>query len=564
VHNGDEVDVDCGGGCALCAPGQACTTHGDCAGGACVGGVCAPTCTDAVLGEHETDVDCGGIDCPACANGSSCVVESDCESHLCTSGICEAASCSDSVKSGLETDVDCGGPDCNACENGESCVYLEDCLSGACNEGTCGRWVKVFEVGYQSTGMVAFDPFGDVIFTNATDNPVSYGGPPLTSTAVVKYAPTGLHLWSKSIAGTGYPRIATQANGDVVVAMTTFYTTDFGCGVETGDNTDIGVVTLSSATGACLSHAHYGGADFESPRDVAVAPNGDIVIAGIFDGSSLDLGNIVIDHPSAPAMAFFVARLDASGTAIWGKSLGAPTILNWNGIAVAVTPSGAVLVAGHHDGTVDFAPPCQNVTVTGSGVFLAKLSAAGDCLWSRGIDGTGGFVLNGGLGSDASGNAVIVGSFAGTADFGAGPVNANAGLFLGKYASTDGMHLWSAVAGDAVNVDGSPIPIDIDSAGDILVSGRFQGPLNLGGGVLPFPGAYPVYAAKFSGSNGAHLYSTSFAGPGGTDPWGVAMSPVTKSAMVMGKFSGVANFGTGPITAANLGSVYLLSLGPVP
>ena len=39
--NGDETDVDCGGGCGPCPAGQICNASSDCGELSCVGGVCA-------------------------------------------------------------------------------------------------------------------------------------------------------------------------------------------------------------------------------------------------------------------------------------------------------------------------------------------------------------------------------------------------------------------------------------------------------------------------------------------------------------------------------------------
>jgi hypothetical protein len=41
VRNGDETDVDCGGGCAPCAEGKGCLANTDCLSGSCSEGVCA-------------------------------------------------------------------------------------------------------------------------------------------------------------------------------------------------------------------------------------------------------------------------------------------------------------------------------------------------------------------------------------------------------------------------------------------------------------------------------------------------------------------------------------------
>jgi hypothetical protein len=42
VKNGDESDVDCGGGCAGCDAGKNCASGSDCASALCKGGQCVP------------------------------------------------------------------------------------------------------------------------------------------------------------------------------------------------------------------------------------------------------------------------------------------------------------------------------------------------------------------------------------------------------------------------------------------------------------------------------------------------------------------------------------------
>jgi hypothetical protein len=91
MQNGSETDVDCGGTCADCVDGLACTVAGNCTSGVCTSGTCAtPSCSDTVQNGSETDVDCGGT-CADCANGSDCTVAGDCVSGVCTSGTCATA-----------------------------------------------------------------------------------------------------------------------------------------------------------------------------------------------------------------------------------------------------------------------------------------------------------------------------------------------------------------------------------------------------------------------------------------------------------------------------------------
>ena len=55
---------------------------------------CLTSCTDGVQNGNETDVDCGG-GCAACANGKKCNVAADCESTFCQSGVCQLPPCPD-------------------------------------------------------------------------------------------------------------------------------------------------------------------------------------------------------------------------------------------------------------------------------------------------------------------------------------------------------------------------------------------------------------------------------------------------------------------------------------
>ena len=143
LKNGDETDVDCGGGtCPKCANGQMCVLPTDCVPGArCANGVCtAPSCTDKVKNGSETDVDCGGTMCPACTPGKTCAKASDCDSGLCgLNNVCASPSCTDQVKNGGESDVDCGGMTmCPRCPTGKMCGITGDCLMGnSCTAMIC-------------------------------------------------------------------------------------------------------------------------------------------------------------------------------------------------------------------------------------------------------------------------------------------------------------------------------------------------------------------------------------------------------------------------------------------
>lgn len=157
LKNQGETDVDCGGpNCGQCANGKACLVDGDCVvGSVCTNGLCAvppppppppaPTCSDNIQNQLETDVDCGGPNCGAtCLVNQKCAADGDCSSGLvCSSGgVCAVPpptpSCGDGIKNQDETDIDCGGLACGAtCAVGKVCAANGDCVSGSCIGNVC-------------------------------------------------------------------------------------------------------------------------------------------------------------------------------------------------------------------------------------------------------------------------------------------------------------------------------------------------------------------------------------------------------------------------------------------
>lgn len=121
-----------------------CDTNADCMVGTCmfdVGAtygmpdtwdVCVDACQNGQKDGNETDVDCGGGTCGTCADGKSCLLGIDCTSGACNGGVCGVTPCTNGIKDGSETDVDCGGGTCPDCDVNKTCLHSSDCLSGQC------------------------------------------------------------------------------------------------------------------------------------------------------------------------------------------------------------------------------------------------------------------------------------------------------------------------------------------------------------------------------------------------------------------------------------------------
>jgi hypothetical protein len=92
-QDGNETGIDCGGGtCPACPLGLGCNVDTDCTSNACdaLSLTCvANQCADHRQDGNETDVDCGGGTCSPCSSGQHCVVAGDCTSLVCNSGVCQ-------------------------------------------------------------------------------------------------------------------------------------------------------------------------------------------------------------------------------------------------------------------------------------------------------------------------------------------------------------------------------------------------------------------------------------------------------------------------------------------
>ncbi len=122
-------------------------------------------------------------------------------------------------------------------------------------------------------------------------------------------------------------------------------------------------------------------------------------------------------------------------------------------------------------------------------------------LFSQRFGGTGGD-FGAAIAVDGAGNVLVTGQFSGTVDFGGGALT-NAGsrdIFLAKYDAA-GAHLFSQRFGDTDFDSGAAIAVD--GAGNVLVTGSFEGTVDFGGGALTSAGndiflakyALPVFAA---------------------------------------------------------------------
>lgn len=258
----------------------------------------------------------------------------------------------------------------------------------------------------------------------------------------------------------------------------------------------------------------FGGTTQDKGLSIAVDAMGDVYTSGTFTGVvDMDPGPGVSNLTATGSADHFVQKLDAAGDFVWAVQFGGASALSFTGSAVAVDPSGHVLLAGSFTNTVDFDPGPGTTNLTSAGnydVFVVKLDGAGGLIWARSWGGASG---NGdglyGLAVDAAGNVITVGTFWGSADFDPGPGSFNltdaigGDMFVQKM-DADGEFLWAKGFGGVLG--SQPNSVQVDQAGNILVAGQFQGSVDFdpgaGNEVLVSAGVYDAFIQKLDAAGG--------------------------------------------------------------
>lgn len=222
----------------------------------------------------------------------------------------------------------------------------------------------------------------------------------------------------------------------------------------------------------------YGGklAD-QSENAVAADAAGNVILAGDYYGT-VDFGGGSLTAAGKPLV---VAKLDPGGSHLWSHGFSATGVLYIGGVAVDAT--GDVLITGSYGGTVDFGDGPLPTAVWDDG-FVVKLSAAGDVLWSRKFGGLGQEWPQSAV-VDATGALVVAG-------FNDGGENAVPGMFLGKFDSAGNPIYYQQFAGDS-----KAFGLALDATGNAVVTGSYYQSVNFGGGALSCTYSENFFLAKF-------------------------------------------------------------------
>lgn len=452
---------------------------------------------------------------------------------------------------------------------GTGCVEVAD-------EGPkSALWSK--RVGREpSTGgrvVVAVDASGNVALGGAYSGTVDLGGGPIQSpggavqTFVVKYSPDGAYLWSKT-----FPSVSTQevgglafgAEGELWLALNVAGNTDFGGGtLEAHGDLDVALVELDR-DGNHLQSTVFGDGLLQAATSLVLGTDGELLLCGHYTGAP-DFGGGLL--PATVGWGAFVVRLDATGKHRFSRGYTASGVADVRG---ALAPDGSVMLSGYFAPSIDLG----GGPLTSQGyfdIFVAKLDAAGEHVWSKAYGGTG-YDRGGAIAVTPTGESVLTGSIAREVDLGAGTTmpketGSNDPFVLRLDAA--GEHVWSRrFPGEG---GASAHDVAVDSEGSVLLTGRFSNRVDLGLGEVLATGIDPslgrsdlyptdMFALKMAPS-GAMEWVRTHGNEDDQAGWGVAVDP-SGSVVLAGSGLGDYDLGDGVVPGSGYYDVFVAKLAP--
>ena len=408
---------------------------------------------------------------------------------------------------------------------------------------------------------------GNIYVGGAFSGTANFGGGALTNAGgedifLAKYATSGAHTWSKRFGGATNDRLTglgLDSSGNVIAVGHFTSTTDFGGGaLAPVGGVDIFVAKFDS-TGTYLWAKRFGSTGDEYAYSVAVDSTGNVFLTGLFQGTFNFGGTNLVS--TSGGIDTYVAKLSGvDGSHIWSENFPINSS-NDIGNGIAVDPSGNPIFTGSFLGAINFGGGVLS-SAGSEDVFLVKLAGSnGAHTWSKSFGSTG-IDIAYGVTVDASSNVVAVGSFSGSVNFGGGAlVSAGAAeAFVMKYTGP-GVFVWAARCGGIA--DDTSKAVAVDTSGNVVVTGSFQGTAQFGTGTLTaagVAGASDIFAAKYSPA-GLLLWAKAFGGPNSDQGAAIGID-ATGSPIVSGYFFGTGTFNGQSLTSNGNSDVFLMKLAP--
>jgi len=231
-----------------------------------------------------------------------------------------------------------------------------------------------------------------------------------------------------------------------------------------------------------------------------ISPDANLHVEGnVYMSSNLEVGGATISR----TVSYDVPSVS------WATSIGGTN--SDYGYGIATDSNGNVYVIGKYSGTVTIGSTTLN-SAGSSDAFVAKYDTSGTVQWAKSIGGTSSDAGQA-IATDSNGNVYVIGFYNNTATFAPGTTLTTAGYtdtFVAKY-DTSGTVQWAESIGGTYFDYGQAIATD--SAGNVYVTGYYNGSVTIGTITLTSTGSNDIFVAKYN-TSGTVQWAKSI---GGTD-----------------------------------------------
>ncbi|UQA61901.1 hypothetical protein [Polyangium aurulentum] len=215
------------------------------------------------------------------------------------------------------------------------------------------------------------------------------------------------------------------------------------------------------------------------------------------------------------------------------------------------------------------------VGVKGSGVtsfvvndgefYMAKYDESLNVVWPKSYPSSGGHAVGRAVALDAMGNIVVAGEFKGSLTIEGTTLESggNIDVFVAKF-TPDGALLWAKDYGDDDNHQVA-YGVAVNEAGEVFVTGYFDGSIDFGKGELTADGR-DVFVAKIGPDGdgaGADKWAKQLGGSDSQIGWGIAAGLPDGSVVVTGDFEAELDYGGGTLPGAGGHDVFVVNLSGI-